>query len=128
MDLVNGGNHPIQVVVGEVRSGGEAEAAVEEVGGNVAANDLGSVENRLQVHGFPDGARFDVVFLEGEAEMLAIATAPPRVVLPTSPMKILAGAQFQRRKPIRARGAAERGCLEKGSGESDYSPRGGGLC
>ena len=79
MDLANGRNHPIQVVVGEVRSGGEAEAAVEEVGGNVAANDLGSVENRLQVHGFPDGARFDVVFLEGEAEMLAIAAKLIRV-------------------------------------------------
>ncbi len=79
MDLANGGNYPIQVVVGEVRSGGEAEAAVEEVGGNVAANNLGSVENRLQVHGFPDRARFDVVFLEGEAEMLAITAKLIRV-------------------------------------------------
>ena len=79
VDLANGGNHPIQIVIGEVRSGGEAEAAVEEVGGNIAADDLGSVENWLEVHGFPDGARFDVMFLEGEAELFAIAAKQLRV-------------------------------------------------
>jgi hypothetical protein len=46
----------------------QAETIPKEGFGHVAAHTFAASEDRLQVHGFPDGAGFDIFGFQGQAE------------------------------------------------------------
>ena len=66
------GDNPRPIGVGHPGSRGEAEALGEEAGGDAAVRNLGTMEDGLEMHGFPERAALNVGFLEGEADALAV--------------------------------------------------------
>src|SRR5690606_22029495 len=60
---------PPNVLRAQVRAGGQAQSAREQVFRDRAPPALAPVEHRLQVHRFPDGPRLDVLGLQGEPHL-----------------------------------------------------------
>src|SRR5215218_8703052 len=69
-----GVNHQHSIRFGQVRAGGKAEAAGEEVVGDRAADHLAPGEDRLPVERLPERARFDVSGLQREPDTLPVGT------------------------------------------------------
>jgi hypothetical protein len=69
----------LQFVLAEVGAGGQAEAIGKEFLGHSAADRLAAGLCRLQVHRFPDGARFDVFRVERQADGLTVGAERVRV-------------------------------------------------
>ena len=63
--------HSLQLRLGETRSGGEADAAGEEILGDGAAHHREAPEHGLQVHRLPHGPALDVLLLEREAHVFS---------------------------------------------------------
>ncbi len=55
----------------KARAGGQAEAVIEEALARLASVHFGAGKHRLEMHGLPHGAGFDVFGFKGEADLLA---------------------------------------------------------
>ncbi len=65
-----GGNDSLEVDLGQVRSRWEAQAPFEEPLGNCTSSDAAPSEDRLEVHGFKNWARLDVLCLQRQSNIL----------------------------------------------------------
>ena len=71
---MDGMGDAVKVGGGHGGAGWETEAIDEQFLGDGAAFDLAVLENRLQVHGFPQGAGFDVS--DSSARLISSHVAP----------------------------------------------------
>ena len=72
-------HRPRQVGLGQIGAGGQAEAVPKERLGHDAAHGFTTGKDRLQVHGLPDRARFDVRRFQRQTDGLAIRAELRRV-------------------------------------------------
>ena len=59
------------VFIGHGSAGRQAEALLEEALADRAAMHLGACEDGLEMHGLPDGTRFNVLRFERQSHLLA---------------------------------------------------------
>ena len=64
-------HHPHLVGFAHGRARGQAEALLEQLLGHLTSDCLALGEDRLQVHGLPQGARFDIFGFQGQANIFA---------------------------------------------------------
>ena len=69
--LRKGCNDAITIFFGQACTRGKAEAILEESFADIAAVHLGAGEDRLEMHGLPHGAGFDVLGFKSQSHLLA---------------------------------------------------------
>ena len=71
VNVVDEGCDAVEVGGGHGGAGRQAEAFVEKVFGDGAAHSFAVTEHGLQMHGLPQRAGFDVLRLQGQADILS---------------------------------------------------------